>query len=190
MATRGARVRCASRSVCPFHGNPAREKASLFTGAVAIAAKRPAGGARTAGRVAHRVADGLVRGTPGFRRENAALESRARRRSIDLRLADGRDAWILCGFPSNLGPDARWITCGDRDDRSLRVHLAPEAFTVRAAANRRRPSGWHCGRARPTHDRRPRMRACCVARRTTMRASRAAFRDRRWRSSRDPHGLR
>ena len=51
IAARGAPVRCASRSVCPFHGNPAREKASLFTGAVAIAATRPSDASRTASQM-------------------------------------------------------------------------------------------------------------------------------------------
>ena len=38
IATRRLPVRCASRSVCPFHGRPARANANLFTGAVATAA--------------------------------------------------------------------------------------------------------------------------------------------------------
>jgi len=38
MATCGAPVRCASRSVCPRHGSPAAANASLLIGAVAIAA--------------------------------------------------------------------------------------------------------------------------------------------------------
>src|SRR5688572_29109905 len=48
IATRDVPHRCASRSVCPFHGSPAFAKASLFTGAVAIASTAPLFAASTA----------------------------------------------------------------------------------------------------------------------------------------------
>ena len=52
IATRALPVRWPSRSVCPFHGRPARANASLFTGAVATAETRPACASRTAAQIA------------------------------------------------------------------------------------------------------------------------------------------
>ena len=51
IATNGLPVRCPSRSVCPFHGNPASANASLLTGAVAIASTSPRWAAETAATI-------------------------------------------------------------------------------------------------------------------------------------------
>ncbi len=48
IATKSLPVRCPSRSVWPFQGSPASAKASLLTGAVAIASTRPAIASSTA----------------------------------------------------------------------------------------------------------------------------------------------
>jgi len=52
IATVGLAVRCPSRSVCPFHGSPARAKAALFTGAVARPETVPSRASRTAATMA------------------------------------------------------------------------------------------------------------------------------------------
>ena len=70
IATRGERVSSASRSVCPFHGSPARENPSLFTGAVAIADTRPSIASRTAAQIASYAAcPASADSTPGSKRE-------------------------------------------------------------------------------------------------------------------------
>ncbi len=70
MATRGERVRCASRSVCPFQSSPARENPSLLTGAVAIAATRPSIASRTASQIdSYAASPASADSTPGSKRE-------------------------------------------------------------------------------------------------------------------------
>jgi len=100
----------------PFPRQPCAGKGELVDGS-----GRNSGDASVA-RVAHRIADGLVRGASGFRRQNARLEPHTGGRPIDLRLADIRHSWIVGGFARNLGPDARRVTCRDSDDRFVRVH--------------------------------------------------------------------
>jgi len=100
----------------PFPRQPCPGKGELVDGS-----GRNGGNASVA-RVAHRITDGLVRGAPGLRRQNATLEPHTCGRPINLRLTDVRYSWIVGGFARNFRPDARRVTCRDSDDRFVRVH--------------------------------------------------------------------
>ena len=103
IATRARPVRWPSRSVCPFHGRPARANASLLTGAVAMPATTPACASRTAAQIASYAARPAVRRQHARARTTLRPAGRtgpARRRSSTR---DPRDALRAISGPMPAG---------------------------------------------------------------------------------------